>query len=239
MAPGHEPRRLQATLGRRSMRSGQASAAARWGWRSGGEAEPASVPLAVLGFLWSWLDHAANNQLAIGGRDGSNVVVSVWRTIERNGFLSRVSVPWSLPRRSSPTVGPCAPPRPCAPALPPTTVILERWRWIRARRALAFAASQLRGYGGRSRPGLAGPAADDPVGCRHRQPGPGVPGDHGLLGVRRSSGPPAPPAWSRNPRLAARRRPKRRRPGHPGRRSNRSRSGWAEPWWPAGAAATA
>ena len=107
-----------------------------------------ALPLAVVGFLWSWLDHAANNQLAIGGRDGSNVVVSVWRTIEGNGFFSvylfigLVALAVIADRWALRSAGPLA-----APALPPSTAILERWRWIRARRALAFAAWQLRGYG--------------------------------------------------------------------------------------------
>jgi len=107
-----------------------------------------AVPLGVVGFLWSWLDHAANNQLAIGGRDGSSdVVVGVWRLIEGNGFFSVylflallaiavVADRWAL-RAAEPLT---------LPELPPSVGILDRWRWVRARRALTFAAWQLRGH---------------------------------------------------------------------------------------------
>ena len=107
-----------------------------------------AVPLGMAGFLWAWLDHTATNQLASGGRDGSSsAVVAVWRVIEGNGFFSVylllallavavVADRWAL-RSTEPLV---------IPALPTPTGLLDRWRWIRARRALTFGAWHLRGY---------------------------------------------------------------------------------------------
>jgi RsiW-degrading membrane proteinase PrsW (M82 family) len=93
-----------------------------------------AVPLGLVGFLWSWLDHAANNQLATGGRDASsNVVVSVWRVIEGNGFfsvylfLALVAIAIVADRWALRSAEPLA-----LPGVQPSTGVLDRWRWIRA-----------------------------------------------------------------------------------------------------------
>jgi hypothetical protein len=75
------------------------------------------------------------------------VVVTVWRVIEGNGFfsvyllLALVAVAVVADRWALRSAEPLA-----IPAVPASTGLLDRWRWVRARRALTFAAWQLRGY---------------------------------------------------------------------------------------------